>query len=224
MFFAKEKSKCEVINDLRGDVVNFYKVCQREFGILKLLIDETVYSRQVHREAEHVLKYPEFYSEIKWAWAFWVQANMSFASKLFGSWGFGKSDDKTVKTLYNKRSAFTDRLRRRLDRVQIEQDDALKIIKRFDTPDTFFYLDPPYYQADMGHYGGYTEDDFRALLEALSGIKGKFLLSSYPGEMLDEFIEANGWDVMRISGKVTTNTLKVKKEKVEVLTANYELR
>jgi DNA adenine methylase len=68
----------------------------------------------------------------------------------------------------------------------------LKVIESTDTPTTFHYIDPPYYNADMGHYGGYTADDFEKLLIMLGKVEGKFLLSSYPGEMLDKYTAQAG--------------------------------
>ncbi|MFV0501210.1 MAG: DNA adenine methylase [Bacteroidales bacterium] len=87
------------------------------------------------------------------------------------------------------------------------------------------YCDPPYYNANMGHYDGYSLADYTELLETLSKIKGKFLLSSYPSEILNEYIKKHGWHSksfdMRISVSAKNNTQN--KRKVEVLTANYQI-
>ena len=94
------------------------------------------------------------------------------------------------------------------------------MIQSTDTGETFHYVDPPYYNANMGHYGGYTKEDFIRLLEALQEVKGKFLLSSYPSDVLDEYVKKNGWirfdlDKSKSSGYGTRKT--------ECLTMNYEL-
>lgn len=72
VFFAKEPSEMEVINDLNGHMVKFYRAMKSDFGILKMLIEQTPNSRRVHREADFVLKYAEHFSDIKVAWAVWV--------------------------------------------------------------------------------------------------------------------------------------------------------
>jgi len=64
--------------------------------------------------------------------------------------------------------------------VQLECADALYVIQSRDTINTFFYCDPPYYNSDCGHYNRYSEEDYENLLKLLAGIKGKFILSSYP--------------------------------------------
>ena len=77
----------------------------------------------------------------------------------------------------------------------------------------------------MGHYGGYTENDFQELLEVLSQIKGKFLLSSYPSDLLAVFVTKFGWHQKAIVQRVSVNGTKSGKrpQKVELLIANYSL-
>jgi DNA adenine methylase len=77
----------------------------------------------------------------------------------------------------------------------------------------------------MGHYGNYTIEDFTSLLELLQTIKGKFILSSYPSEVLSEFTKRNGWHTKSIEQLVSANQTKSKKHKTktEVLTANFPL-
>lgn len=96
------------------------------------------------------------------------------------------------------------------------------MIKKYDRSDTFFYVDPPYYNSDCAHYSGYSIDDFRTLLETLGNLKGKFLLSSYPSEVLDEFSVKNGWNKKSVKQTVSVNS-KSAKTKIEVLTSNYQM-
>ena len=101
------------------------------------------------------------------------------------------------------------------------------IISSRDTLDSFFYCDPPYYNSDCGHYNGYKESDFEELLTRLSGIKGKFLLSSYPSPVLTKYAKEHGWSQWSVESGVSVNTKGrsgYQKRKVEMLTANYELK
>ena len=77
----------------------------------------------------------------------------------------------------------------------------------------------------MGHYKGYTEKDFENLLQLLSKIKGKFLLSSYPSEILEKYTKKYKWSTQKIEMPVTIHINRGLKPKVktEVLTANYEI-
>jgi hypothetical protein len=68
-------------------------------------------------------------------------------------------------------------------------------------------------------------DDFERLLKTLSGIKGKFLLSSYPFDILAKFSKANGWYTkVYEQGVSINNKAGYLKRKWEVLTANYPIR
>src|SRR5690606_15093221 len=100
---------------------------------------------------------------------------------------------------------FTQEYAIRLQNVQLECTDALYVIQSRDTEYSFFYADPPYIGSDCGHYDGYTEQDYEALLKVLEGIKGKFLLSSYPSPLLDEFINRNSWHSEHFEQGVSVN-------------------
>jgi DNA adenine methylase len=73
----------------------------------------------------------------------------------------------------------------------------------------------------MGHYGGYTEADFENLLQLLSKVEGKFLLSTYPSEILSKYVKENGWHQLEFEQNCSASSKQ--KRKIEVLTANYNL-
>ena len=223
VFFAKEPSPAEVINDLNGNVVNFYQVCKLQFTKLQKLIQSTPHSRKLHTEAAEILKDEKLKDPVKKAWAFWVQTNMSFSSRIYGGYAYERKSNGVTRTILNKKNAFTKEIAERLDLVDIECNDALTIIERRDTEDTFFYIDPPYFNSDMGHYRGYSEEDFTNLLQLLSGIKGKFLLSSYPSEVLLKFTKKHHWYQDSIEQTISVVKGKRDKKKIEVFTANYDI-
>lgn len=222
VFFAKEPSKVEVINDTNREVVNFYRTLQNDFVSLEKEIRISLHSRDLHRKAGVIYNNPDMFSELKRAWAFWVLSNQSYSSALNAGWSYDNGSGKSAKRVTNKRESFTEDYAIRLQNTQIECADAIRIINSRDAPDSFFYLDPPYYQANMGHYDGYTIEDFELLLKRLSKLEGKFILSSYRCELLSEYVKQNGWNYKEIPGVVGTHArLGVKKPKTEVLTWNY---
>jgi DNA adenine methylase len=59
----------------------------------------------------------------------------------------------------------------------------------------------------------------------LSTIKGKFLLSSYPDTLLTEYINKNDWQfITQKSIKAMSTNLKEQQTKIELITANYEIK
>lgn len=97
---------------------------------------------------------------------------------------------------------------RRFRSVQVESDDALRVIKRFDTPETLFYCDPPYL-ADTRNEGWckkaytfeFSTSDHVHLANLLKRIEGRAIISTYPSPLYDELYA--GWE--RI--ETTTQTL-----------------
>lgn len=222
VFWGKKPSEAEVVNDINHRLVNFYKVLKYDFEGFVEKADETFHSRAQHKESEvmYISQADEVTSPIACAWAVWVQTNMSFGTMIGGGFGYDRSGKCALK-LFNKKVNLTQDFKDRLRKVTIECYDVLKVIKAYDSPDAFFYLDPPYVSSDQGHYAGYTLDDFRALLDACAKLKGKFLLSSYPESLLMEYRERFGWKSEDIEKNVAVTQRKVPKKKIECLTWNY---
>jgi DNA adenine methylase len=224
VFFAKPPSKVEVINDTNSELINFYKVCKHKFHLLKSKVDVTLHSREQHDDAYIIYNKPHLFDEIERAWAVWVLSSQSFSSQLDSNWGFDIQKNSTSVKINNKKQGFVEDLALRLQTVQIECADALYIIQSRDRPESFFYCDPPYYNSDCGHYDGYSLQDFENLLKLLGSIKGKFLLSSYPSDLLAKYTKEHGWFNWSITQNVTVNNKSGKsKSKIEMLTANYPI-
>lgn len=225
IFFAKEKSSIEIINDTNKEMINFYKVVQQDYVSLEKEVQISLHARDLHRKARVIYDNPDMFSDLKRAWAVWVLANQSFASGLDKDWGYDKAKNTTSKKVMNKRNSFTLDYAIRLQDVQLECTDALRIIASRDSEKAFFYCDPPYHNSNCGHYDGYSLQDFENLLKLLSELKGKFLLSSYPSPILKEFTAKYGWHTATIEQTVSVanNHGKPGKKKYEVLTANYPI-
>ncbi len=224
VFFRKEPSEVEVINDINNELINFYEVIKHDFVSLEKEVQISLHSRDLHRQASVIYNNPDMFPKLKRAWAIWVLASQSYGAKLDSSFGYDRSG-ATSKTIRRKRDAFTVDYAFRLQDVQIECADALRIIRSRDSADSFFYCDPPYVGTDMGHYDGYTDDDFRALLSVLEEIEGKFILSSFRNADLSNVATRKGWDSfeIRMSKPMSSNRDGTKKSKVEVLTANFPI-
>lgn len=221
VFFAKRPSEVEIINDTNRELINFYEVVKDDFPALEHEISLSLHSRDKHRQAEVVYANPDMFGRVKRAWAVWMLANCSYGNKLDGCFGYDRTGG-TSRKMDRKRGTFTDEYAKRLQRVQIECCDALRVIRSRDTDGTFFYIDPPYVGADQGHYDGYTQEDFDALLSLLESIRGKFLLSSYRNSALSERIRRLGWHTAEISMHCPmTSRSSRAHNKVEVLTANF---
>ncbi|MEY4902830.1 MAG: Modification methylase DpnIIA [Bacteroidota bacterium] len=164
IYFVKPPAEIEVINDLNHFIVNFYEQCQTNFLPLQEMIQATLHNRQAHVDAKVMYDNPHLFTPLQCAWAFWVLTAQGYSGMISNTWSYAVADGKKERSLNNKRLNFTDVYQQRLAHTQIECAPALKVIKSRDRVDSFFYIDPPYYNADMAHYGGYTARDFEDLL------------------------------------------------------------
>lgn len=231
VFFVKPKSKIEVINDHDNRLINFYTCVQNRFDELQDLIRQTLHSETMYYYAKDIQNGREEASDIEKAWAIWLTTNGSFAGSMHGGWKWcnGTSGSHTGTFIKGKRNEFTKLLHQRLDDVQISCRDAIRVILDRDTPNTFFYLDPPYPGAYQGHYRGFTMDEMEKLLRVLAGIKGKFILSNYWSNILREHIKTNGWNYREIEVSLITNVGRFNPDKktqkrTEVLIYNYDIQ
>jgi len=225
VFWAKEPSTCEVINDVNMNVVNFYEVLKHGYFELKKLIEATLHSRDTYKRALMIYEMPELFADFPAmrAWAFYVCTNQGFASKV-GTWGYVKK--RSALTVQNKIDAFSVDFSERLKYVQVESNDAHKVMLSRDCADAFHYIDPPYVGSDCGHYGGYTDEHFKRDLSAIETLEGKFLLSSYPSALLAEYTARNGWHTKVVEKTLSASNGAIserRKIKYEVLTANYPI-
>ena len=101
VFFAKEKSEAEVINDTNAMAVNFYEVARSDFANLKKKIEGTLFSRASYSVAHSIYRMPHLFSKLAQAWAFYIGTQMGFSCQI-GSWGFDKYGKRT-KAFRNKK-------------------------------------------------------------------------------------------------------------------------
>jgi DNA adenine methylase len=199
LFFAKNTSPVEVINDLDSGIVNFYRVLRdsEKFKRFQFLVSLTPFSRTEHACCK--ASWADCDDEVDRAHRWFVVNRMCYGG-IFES-GFGKS----VKTGRNGMTTSVasylstiDRLPQiagRLLRVQIENLDFRAVIKGYDRPETFFYLDPPYVlstRKGKAYRHEMTDEDHAELVELLLTIKGKAMLSGYSNPIYEP-LESAGW-------------------------------
>lgn len=226
IFFAKQPSYLEVINDINNNVVNFFQVLKSDTESLRSEIECTLLSEFLHKQAKHIVYNPEGYSEVKRAWAFWMATNFSHSSKLDGGFRFcnGTSGSHSGIVFKNKREfmlKFVNVYARRLEKVQIFNRDALEVLDFRNRPETLAYIDPPYIGADQGHYRGYTQNNLDKLLDLLKNFQGKFILSHYRNKSILDAACDNGWTVELLDKRLSVK--KDESRKTEMLVYNFSV-
>lgn len=226
VFFGKPwVAYLEVLNDKNDRLITFYDILQTRFDELYARVSNTLHSEYYYRKAKAIYQLKVNHTAMDMAWAIWVLCNMSFGGTMHGGWKWdnGSSGGHTGKVVSNKIDSLAA-LRGRLRDVQISSRDALDVIDKRDTNETFFYIDTPYPGTDQKHYGGFTFRNFSTQLEQLTTLKGKFLLSGYWSQTLRYFILKNGWQHERIQKNLKVANFDKPRVKTEILVWNYELK
>lgn len=205
VFFRKHPSKLEILNDLSGDIVNFFTVLRTRTEDLVRAIDLTPYSRE-----EYELSYQPCEDELERARRFYVCCYQSFGSFSGRRTGWRKMKNYKRGTSITSEWARLDGLLKaaaRLKDAQIENRPAVEVLRDYDTPKTLFYVDPPYVYGTRSGGGRkryvfeMTDDDHRQLANVLHQLEGAVILSGYQSELYAELYA--DWTVL--TKTTTTN-------------------
>ena len=170
LFHKPPGNDFEVFNDFNGNLVNLYR-CVREQP--EALRDELRYMLNSRLDFEYMkgmLHSQAVLPDVRRAAYYYALIRYSYAA---GTSTFGSQPH----AMWNN-FPLIECAAGRLQKVVIENKDCVKLIRQYDRPESFFYCDPPYYNADQ-YYEAVSTDGFdhAGLADALLGIKGKFLLS-----------------------------------------------
>jgi DNA adenine methylase len=213
VFLRKRPAQFEVLNDLDGEVVNFFRVLRERSEDLIYAITSTPYSREEYEGAWET--YDDDNDELERARRYYIRAWQGWSGKSSNSpcWRIQHTNNrgKSVVKDWNEVEHLSD-IARRLKHAFIENDDALRVIKRFDQPNTLFYVDPPYlpetrtkrWAAAYEHEA--DREYHERLLDYLNEeIRGMVVISGYHSELYAERL--GEWPRFEKRAR-TTNTSK----------------
>ena len=173
VFFAKEPSQTEVINDLDKDLVTLYRVIKHHPEELYRQYKFSLVSRSEFDREQQVN--PETLTDVQRAARYLFLQKCAFGGHVtrqtFGTATIGKPRFNLLTLESTIEQAW-----QRLINVQIECKDFRDLIPRYDRPHALFFLDPPYWLIP-GYKHDFKEKDFIDLANMLQNIKGKFLLT-----------------------------------------------
>ncbi len=197
VLLSKKPSTIEIYNDLYLDVVNFFRVLREQPNKLVRAIQLTPNARREYLRAYDALKSPLAESasaatRLERARVFYVSTQQSFCGmrKWDSAWRTSKVSRTNVLRWLRVEHLYeiADRLRP----VQIECRDVFDIFDKYDSPETLFYLDPPYLKSTRSRKAGLYvveagDDAFhRELAARVHELRGMALVSGYPSALYDE--------------------------------------
>ncbi len=247
VLFAKLPESFEVYNDFNSDLVNLFQVVKdKPLAFLDALMVFPLNSRQEFMELLDIIKgkipKPDFteeelqlaekvldqesYLEVKEilherAENRDVQRAVDFFKLIRLSYGSqGRSFACKPVNLKNIQQTIS-RCSQRLCGVIIENKDFEDLIKQYDRPESFFYLDPPYYKAER-RYAVKFKKDHERLRDTLKNVKGKWLLSYNDCPEIRELYK--DYHIVELKRTLyLVNRYKTDVEYGELLISNYEI-
>ena len=165
----------EVVNDVSGDVVTFFRVVQRHYPALA---DELRYRFTSRAEFERLLAVdPSTCTDIERSVRFLYLQRTCFGGKVAGR-TFGVDARSPGRFDVTKLAEILPAIAERLAGVVIENLPWSSFLERYDRSETLFYLDPPYWGTE-DYYGKdlFPKAAFEQLADALASIVGRFILT-----------------------------------------------
>lgn len=176
VFFTKEPSAYEVLNDISGDIVTFFRVLKHHPEEFARQLENVPYSRAVWKRYLADLGRDDL-TDVQRAARFYYVQRGAFSGKVTNR-VFGCRPGSAPRVRAAKALASATSAAERLSQATIESLDFTEALVRYDRPRTFFYLDPPYCGRET-EYGKHVfrREDYTRLAETLSCMRGRFLMS-----------------------------------------------
>jgi Site-specific DNA methylase len=180
VYFGKNPSKVEVINDIDKELINLFKMIKYHAPEIERMLEYEFSGRDIFEEYKnHSIESP---TEINRAVRFLYLISQSFAAK-GKDYGYGTTSKPKPQIFY--KGVLAD-IKDRIRNTYVENLSFEKIIDKYDRENTFFFADPPYF--DLTGYGNeFGEKEHLILRDKLSSIKGKFLLTINDHEKVREW-------------------------------------
>jgi len=217
VLLRKERSKIEVYNDLDGEIVNLFQVVREHGEELARLIYLTPYSRN-----EYIKSFEHSENPIERARRAIIRSYCGWGSGYILNAVGGKCGKPENSFCIDWRKKNSGRRNRvwlnipdtilsvigRLQGVVIEALDYKGIIKKNDTKNTLFYVDPPYLSEcrDRGndYRHEFTKDDHVELGHILNNAAGSVIVSGYASKLYEELYR--GWKLEKCISRTAGNT------------------
>ena len=223
---AAQRGCSEVVNDINGELTNFWRVLQQDVTFQKFLraMQAMPFSEKEWMDA---CECQDHKTGLTRAIKFFVRCRQCLSGRLdsFAS----RSRSRTRGGINEQVNAWLGAVEglpavhARLQSVLILNDDALSVIRKEDSPKTLFYLDPPYFHATRASTDVYefemTNDDHRQLLETILNVEGKVMLSGYHSNLYDKMLR--NWNLKEFIKANNSSGAKEKRMMTECVWMNF---
>ena len=209
-----------MINDLDGDLINFWRIVRDHHEELIQSFDYTLCSREVFNEYRARFETSTYDNDIQRAHIFYYLNKSTFGGRMNTTLAFGvnKGKDRQHLRMENVESIIRQ-CYERIKNVVIEHLSYQDILQRYDHATSFFFLDPPYRTGKQYRPGSFSDEDYQFFADQCRNLKGKFLLTIND----DPFIRDLFKEFNFIEREVNyTLNISVQKKSKELIITNYD--
>jgi DNA adenine methylase len=113
------------------------------------------------------------------------------------------------------------KITKRLKQLTVENLNAIDVIKKYDSPTTFFYVDPPYYEKEHYYTQAFGKHEHEELAQCLNTIQGEFALSYYDFEELNDWFPESKYNRTTYNVSKQSSSRTNKQRGIELVIRNY---
>ncbi len=175
VFFGKEQSKYEVINDLDDDLIRFWRVIKYHLEEFIKQFKYILISRTQFKEWQDQLNGPGL-TDIQRAAMYYYLQRQCFGGRV-NSRSFGTAANMYPKVNLLRMEEELSEVHLRLANVIIENRTYSQLYGTYDTSDTLFFLDPPYWQAPYYKHNFLNVDDYYEMAKLAQNSKGNTIIT-----------------------------------------------
>jgi DNA adenine methylase len=202
LFLYRNPVKTEILNELNSDIINLYRILRDDYQKMEKIINQTFYSRKEFAKCLKWFWNEELYNnELERFWAFYIMFNQGFGGmycKSEGDWGRAVlASTKNMAEVSSKWTAHQnlfEKWHQRLNNTYLYNQDALEVIRKYDSPNTVFYLDPPYVESTRKsekYKHEMTNNHHQELINLILQVEGSVTLSGYNNEIYKQLEDCN---------------------------------
>ena len=207
VLIAKSPAKIEIANDKNLMLVTFWRVL-RDPGAseqLRHALENTPYAFKEYEESKETWR-DESLDPVERVRRWYVAIMQSYTREETRNSGWRRPYQGTVhrveQNIWANRIDRLAKITARLRRVALECMDFAELMPYCNTPDTLFFLDPPYMAETRSEQGNYeyemTPEQHQHLLDLANSTQAQVILTGYSSPMYEQALQSPTWTRFQI--------------------------
>ena len=222
VFFEKEPSKTEIINDLDSKLIRDYRLLQKaptdvsKYPIITSESGQNNFLKQKHSSVpDRIVE--ALFRRCNGFGGKYIEEGSN--PKVFTHWNRTRKNTTHETKLKN-----IAEYKRRINQATLTEEPYESVLRKHDGANTFFFLDPPYEKSDNLNYAKGSESfDFQKFHDEVAKLKGKFLITINDSPRIRKIFKNFNIYKYVVKGHHSPTSNIGAKDRKELLITNYPL-